>query len=209
MLCAVAESLLTQSHFLLFVVDPASVTLGYPPPPIEGIYDPSSDPEATTPDQVFDVLQPWVSSYFKHSDIATGHPAGLSREKFTDKQTTSQWTEAQMAQCFDKQAAIRSRMCVRYNSKYILTFIPDSSPAMGETLRAQTHRALFDGDLVASYFPNVNVVYMTGEETIPACMWAYMQSVRLYTEAIGRGEHVRPTTFKLVPEGNHFVGGFF
>ncbi|KAJ7139183.1 Alpha/Beta hydrolase protein [Mycena epipterygia] len=173
----------------LVLYDPACISLGYPPPPTEGIYDPFTDPEATTSDKLFDIFQPWVSSYFTHPDIASGDPAGLSREKLSDKQTTSQWTEEQMAKCYDKQAAIRSRI----------------SPAMGETLRAQTHKALFDGDLVASYFPNVNVVYMSGEETTPTCVWAYMQSVRLYTEAIGRGENVRPTTFKLVPGGNHFL----
>jgi len=75
---------------------------------------------------------------------------------------------------------------------------------MQATLKVQSHKALFDEALVASYFPNVNVLHITGERTPYYATWAFMESSRLYAEALQRGEAPRPTKYKLVP-GNHFL----
>ncbi|KAJ7447872.1 hypothetical protein B0H11DRAFT_2248046 [Mycena galericulata] len=76
---------------------------------------------------------------------------------------------------------------------------------MQAVLKVQAHKVLFDEAVVASYFPRVNVVYITGEKTHFQCMWAFFTTERLYKEALGRGEVPRSIRFKLVPEGNHFI----
>jgi hypothetical protein len=81
------------------------------------------------------------------------------------------------------------------------------APPMRATLKAQTHQALFNTDLLSSYFPDVNIFHISGRGTCYYCMWAYMEVSRMYKEAILRGDKVRPITFKLVEEGNHFVSG--
>ncbi|KAJ7499595.1 hypothetical protein FB451DRAFT_1162061 [Mycena latifolia] len=58
---------------------------------------------------------------------------------------------------------------------------------------------------LSTYFPKVNILYISGVGTCYYCMWAYMESSRLYKEAVSRGEKVRLTKFKLVEEGNHFL----
>lgn len=75
---------------------------------------------------------------------------------------------------------------------------------MQATLKGQTHEALFNENLVSSYFPNVKIFHITGTETPYYCMWGYMESSRFYKEAVARGDKVRTTKFKLVG-GNHFV----
>ncbi|KAJ7474271.1 Alpha/Beta hydrolase protein [Mycena latifolia] len=92
----------------LVLYDPPVVALGYPPPEVEGFYDPFNDPECTSPDQAFDNFQKWITSYFKHPDIASGNPSGMSFEKFTPKRTISGWTEEEMAKYCEKFGAIRS-----------------------------------------------------------------------------------------------------
>ncbi|KAJ7073464.1 hypothetical protein B0H15DRAFT_925649 [Mycena belliarum] len=93
----------------LVLYDPPVHTLGYLPPAGTG-YDPFKDPECTNPDMLFKMFQLWTASYFSHPDIASGAPQGISVEKYTPKRTTKDWTEEQMARCFEKAAAARSAL---------------------------------------------------------------------------------------------------
>jgi hypothetical protein len=157
---------------------------------------------------MYDNFQHWVSSYYKHPDIASGKPSGMSFEKRTEKRTVSSWTEEQKEKYFDKLAAVRTELpsYVPLLPSPCLSHSPHRyAPPMQATLKIQTHKALFDVSLVSSYFPKVNVLYISGIGTCYYCMWAYMESSRLYKEAIEQGEKVRPTKFKLVEQGNHFV----
>jgi hypothetical protein len=79
------------------------------------------------------------------------------------------------------------------------------APSMQAVLKLQARQALFNVELASSYFPNINVLHISGTETTCFCMWAYIKSSRLYKEAAARGEKVRPIKFKLVEGGNHFV----
>ncbi|KAJ7237967.1 Alpha/Beta hydrolase protein [Mycena rebaudengoi] len=184
----------TVEPYLASVVlyDPPYTALGYALPGQQNFYDPWADPNYPTPEQMYDNFQHWVSSYYKHPDIASGKPSGMSFEKRTEKRTVSSWTEEQKEKYFDKLAAVR-------------TELPSYAPPMQATLKIQTHKALFDVSLVSSYFPKVNVLYISGIGTCYYCMWAYMESSRLYKEAIEQGEKVRLTKFKLVEQGNHFL----
>ncbi|KAJ7474285.1 hypothetical protein FB451DRAFT_1035468 [Mycena latifolia] len=146
--------------------DPPFTGLGYPPPEVDVIYDPFNDPECTSPDQLFDKFQQWAASYLKHSDIAAGSPSEMSFEKFTPKRTISRWPEEEKAKYCQKFGAIRAIFSTH------MTGSGSTSP-MTVTLRVQTHKALFDTYLVASYFPNVNVLHIIKEETTYYCMWVY------------------------------------
>jgi len=176
----------------LVLYDPPYTALGYELPGQESVYDPWSDPDYPTPEGMYDNFQHWVSSYYKHPDIASGKPSGMSFEKRTAKRTYATWTDEQKEKYFDKEAAVRCEL-------------PAYAPPMQATLKAQTYEALFNVDKVSSYFPNVKVFYISGIGTCYYCMWAYMESSRLYKEALARGEKVRPTKFKLVEGGNHFL----
>lgn len=76
---------------------------------------------------------------------------------------------------------------------------------MQRVLKTQSQKALFDETLVVSHFPNVHVFYISGSSTCWCCIWAYMETFRLYKEAISRGQLVRTTSFHLFKGGNHFV----
>jgi hypothetical protein len=78
---------------------------------------------------------------------------------------------------------------------------------MQATLNRQTHQALFNPNLVSFHFADVDILYIAGSATCNVCMWGYMESSRRYKEALKRGQKVRPTTFKIVEGGNHFVSG--
>ncbi|KAJ6509122.1 Alpha/Beta hydrolase protein [Mycena vulgaris] len=176
----------------LVLYDPPFTALAYPTPPVEGVYSPFRDPECTTPAQVYEKFKQWASSYYNHPDLASGSPSGLSFANCSEKRTISGWTEEEKETYCDGLAA----------------FTADSlgyQPPMQATYKAQAYNALLNAKLVASFFPNVNVLYMSGEQTSYSCMWSHMESARLYKEALERGEIVRPTTFRLVPEGNHFL----
>jgi hypothetical protein len=189
------------------------VALGYPAPPLggqEGVYSPFDDPEATTPEQLYEKFKQWISSYFKHPDISSGLPAGMSFAKGSEKRTLSLWSEEEMAKWCDSLSAATSDILAfvyasALSASWSLTQLDRRAPPMQATRKVQTDKALFDPNLVTLHFPKVNIFYVCGEETAHYCMWAYMESSRLYKEALGRGEIVRPTKFKLLPERNHFV----
>jgi len=176
----------------LVLYDPPYTALGYVLPGQDSVYDPWVDPDYPTPEALYDNFQHWVSSYYNHPDIASGKPSGMSFEKRTERRTYATWNDEQKARYFDTTAAVRSEL-------------PAYAPPMQAILKAQTHDALFNADLVSSYFPNVKVLHISGMGTCYYCMWAYMESLRLYNEAVAHGDKVRPTKFKLVEGGNHFL----
>ncbi|KAF7341425.1 Aminodeoxychorismate synthase [Mycena venus] len=172
--------------------DPPYIALGYELPGHESVYDPFTDPDCSTPAAIYDNFKHWVSSYYTHPDIASGKPSGMSFAKRTAKRTYVGWSEEQRARYFDGEAAVRSEL-------------PAYAPPMQATLKAQTHEALLNEKLVSCYFPKVKILHISGTETCYYCMWGYMESFRLYNEAVGREEKVRTTKFKLVEGGNHFL----
>jgi hypothetical protein len=185
------------------------LALGYTFPGQEAFYYPFTDPDCQTPEQIYDNFKHWVSSYYDHPDIASGEPSGLSFEKRTEKRTYATWTDEQKVKYFDTAAAVRSELpaCVLIIFSIILRPNTTNSyvPPMQGTLKAQTHAALFNESLLSSYFPNVNVVHISGSKTCYFCMWAYIVSSRLYEDAVAAGEKARRTRFKLIEGGNHFV----
>ncbi|KAJ7041541.1 hypothetical protein C8F04DRAFT_1300951 [Mycena alexandri] len=92
----------------LVLYDPPNLALGYPGTGIEEKYNPLADPSCTTPTQVFENFQKWVSSYFQHPDVASGLASGLSSEKCTDKKTIDRWTPEEKAKFCEEDGATRT-----------------------------------------------------------------------------------------------------
>ncbi|KAJ7716226.1 Alpha/Beta hydrolase protein [Mycena maculata] len=92
----------------LVLYDPPFLALGYPRPPLHGVYDPFNDPDCVTGEQVYDNFRHWVTSYYDHPDIESGNPAGMSFEKRTSNRTISRWTEEEKARYCDTLSAVES-----------------------------------------------------------------------------------------------------
>ncbi|KAJ6472856.1 hypothetical protein C8R47DRAFT_1053923 [Mycena vitilis] len=100
----------TIEPYLLSIVlyDPPYSALGYPEPPDEDFYNPFTDPDYRTGEEIYENFEHWVSSYFTHPDIACGKASGISYAKRTEKRTISNWTEEEKERYVDKLAAVRS-----------------------------------------------------------------------------------------------------
>jgi hypothetical protein len=76
---------------------------------------------------------------------------------------------------------------------------------MQSVLKNLTHSALFNERLTTTFFPRVNIFHLTAANTVWSCMWGFMETLRRYKEAKGEGKVLRPTRFRFLEEGNHFV----
>ncbi|KAJ7156538.1 Alpha/Beta hydrolase protein [Mycena crocata] len=94
----------------LVLYDPPYTALGYTIPNREIFYDPWKDSDYPTPELVYANFQDWVSSYFKHPDLASGKPSGMSFAKRAEKRTVDKWTKEQKEHYFDTKAAVRTEM---------------------------------------------------------------------------------------------------
>ncbi|KAJ7179679.1 hypothetical protein C8R46DRAFT_887763 [Mycena filopes] len=94
----------------LVMYDPPYTALGYILPDQEKYYDPWTDPDYPTPEQLYDNFQQWVSSYYTHKNIGSGNREEMSFEKRTEKRTVAGWTEEQKEKYFDKVAAVRTEL---------------------------------------------------------------------------------------------------
>ncbi|KAJ6467926.1 Alpha/Beta hydrolase protein [Mycena sanguinolenta] len=179
----------------LVLYDPPFQALGHPAPSLPEMYDAFADPDYATFDAKFTNFQHWISSYYKHPNIASGDAAGLFVTKppaDTANSTFDRWTDEEKVRYSEMAAAIRADL-------------PALSPAMQATIKTQFHSALFSADLVTSHFPRTPILHISGAETCYPGMWGYMSSFSQYAAAQERGDVLRPTTFKLVEGGNHFM----
>ncbi|KAF7378222.1 Aminodeoxychorismate synthase [Mycena sanguinolenta] len=179
----------------LVLYDPPFQALGHPPPSLPGLYDAFADPDYTTLDAKFTNFQRWISSYYKHPNIASRDAAGMFVAKppaDTANSTFDRWTDEEKARYSEIVAAVR-------------VDLPALAAAMQATLKTQFHSVLFSTDLVTSHFPRTPILHISGAETCYPGMWGYMSSFSSYAAAQERGDVSRPTTFKIVEGGNHFM----
>ncbi|KAJ7087054.1 hypothetical protein C8R43DRAFT_908925, partial [Mycena crocata] len=90
----------------LVLYDPPYTALGYPLPDHEGFYNPFTDSTYPTIELVYDNFLDWVSSYFKHPDLASGKPTGFSSTKRSKRRTVNKWSKEQREHYFDISAGI-------------------------------------------------------------------------------------------------------
>ncbi|KAJ7605125.1 Alpha/Beta hydrolase protein [Mycena polygramma] len=114
----------TIERYLLSIIlyDPPNSALGYPQPPDEHFYNPFTDPDYRTGEEIYENFEHWVSSYFTHPDIASGKASGISYAKRTEKRTINNWTEEEKEKYVDKLAAARSEFpaCVPHIRSVLL-----------------------------------------------------------------------------------------
>ncbi|KAF7302891.1 AB hydrolase-1 domain-containing protein [Mycena kentingensis (nom. inval.)] len=130
----------------------------------------------------------WVTGYYTHPDIASGQLSGVWFGGGATRFTMDGWTSEERASWCEPLAGAAE-------------LVPDPEGRVAAIRTAQTQRAVFDAGVVSEYFPRAKVLYLTGEETVGSCMWAYMYLQRRVKEA----ERSREVKFELVPKTNHFM----
>ncbi|KDR72506.1 hypothetical protein GALMADRAFT_252616 [Galerina marginata CBS 339.88] len=177
----------------LILYDPPYLSFGYELPADHQTYNPWTDPNCKTPEELYQNFGFWVSSYYDHPDMS-GSIHGLDYRKRTDQATITSWTPEEFQRNYCESAAVRSELRM-----YV--------PPMQGTLNDLTYRVLFDEHLTQTFFPRVPVTYISANRSNWQCIWGYMEAKRYYEKFLAEGKKIRATTFFLVEGGNHFVHG--
>ncbi|THV03734.1 hypothetical protein K435DRAFT_817155 [Dendrothele bispora CBS 962.96] len=91
----------------LILYDPPYLSFGYKLPPDEKTYNPWTDPECKTPEELYQNFGTWVSSYYDHPDTS-GSIHGLDFRKRTELATVPTWTAEEFERFYCESAAVRS-----------------------------------------------------------------------------------------------------
>jgi hypothetical protein len=193
-----------------FILDPPHLALGYPEPDYDKIYTPFTDPDYPSLEDTYVNFQHWVTSHYTHPDIASGKPSGLDYRKRTEHQTFYGWSDEQKALYLMKLPLFAlnflRELVYRLPGQVLTATIHHRyAPPMQALLKTQTYNALFNETLVASYFPDVHIFYISCASTCWFGIWTYMETSRLYKEAMKQGSMARTMSFHLVDDANHFV----
>ncbi|GLB39034.1 hypothetical protein LshimejAT787_0601960 [Lyophyllum shimeji] len=186
-------ALLEQYVKNLVLYDPPYLSFGYQLPADEKTYNPWTDPDCKTPEELYQNFGFWVSSYYDHPDVS-GTINGLDYRKRTDKATITSWTPEEFQRNYCESAAVRSELRM---------YVPPMQP----TLNDLTNRVLFDEVLTQTFFPKVPVTYISATRSNWHCVWGYIEAKRNYEKQLTEGKKIRPTRFYVVEGGNHFVHG--
>jgi hypothetical protein len=79
------------------------------------------------------------------------------------------------------------------------------SEPMQTSLWGVTQRALFDEASAKSTFPEVDVLHIVCWKSNLGTLWGYHCMKSLYQERYASGRFVRPLSFKIAEDANHFV----
>ncbi|KAF9020543.1 alpha/beta-hydrolase [Hymenopellis radicata] len=175
--------------------DPPLLAFGYDQPP--ELYNPFTDPDLKTPEEVFANFGVWVSSYYNHPDLSTRSPKGLDDRKRGPRFTVETMTPEDMEVCFSAESAQRMEfpMFVRASFAFV-----DSICA-----EACLNRALWDEKCAQTVFPNLEIVHQVCTASPWYTAWAYFENLRLLEEHKAAGHKVRHIRFIEIPGANHFV----
>ncbi|KAJ7630237.1 Alpha/Beta hydrolase protein [Roridomyces roridus] len=176
---------------------PLSATANPPPDPT--LYNPLTD-ASVTPEQLPNAILLWISAFYEHGDIASLQssavnwgkpPSSPSPEEIP---TIDQWTPEEKAKYLDPFPVA-------------MVDLQSSGPSMMPILADQMDRALF-GSLSGqgTFFPRVDVRYVSGSKTMGICIWPWMETSRMYAQAKeDLGKKPRKVEFVLVEGVNHFI----
>ncbi|KAK1235460.1 hypothetical protein PQX77_001312 [Marasmius sp. AFHP31] len=182
----------------LMIYDPSYTTLGYSIPSnidASNLYVPWMDPDAQTPQGVFDKFLLWVCSQYRY-EYADGN---LSP---TAKSFTQTGTLKRTKECF---ADLLSK-----NELEKLTYPQATFPGRGDMslfahqpiLNKAAHKVLFDTHIAKTFFPNLSITYLYPPRSPWMCVLAYMETKRIYEETSGV---IRPIKFVELEEADHFM----
>ncbi|KAF8067693.1 hypothetical protein FPV67DRAFT_1416215 [Lyophyllum atratum] len=89
--------------------DPPYLSFGYELPADHKTYNPWTDPDCKTPEELYKNFGFWVSSYYDHPDVS-GTIHGLDYRKRTDHATVTSWTPEEFQRNYCESAAVRSEL---------------------------------------------------------------------------------------------------
>ncbi|KAF9025809.1 hypothetical protein BDZ89DRAFT_1068057 [Hymenopellis radicata] len=133
----------------------------------------------------------YVSSYYLHPDLNSRKPEGINFAPYTEHQSMKAWNVQEVAANFAPEEGVRVEW-------------PAALPPMQETIRRQTHLALFDEDNACRVFPDLTIVHIFCRNTGWNCVWGYWEHDRIYRENVAMGKRFR-RMYTLEMEGNHFA----
>ncbi|KAK0460403.1 uncharacterized protein EV420DRAFT_209411 [Desarmillaria tabescens] len=162
--------------------DPPHLAFGYDQPP-EG-YNPFTDPELKTAEEIFANFGYWVSTYYDHPDLASRSPSGLDFSKRGTRPSIENMTPDDMKVTFDGEAAGRMEF-------------PMYFPPMQPTIRKQTETALYDEEAIKKILPKLEIVHQFCTASNWYCVWGFFGN-ELFAPK-------RPIRFIEIPGANHFV----
>ncbi|KAG6828866.1 hypothetical protein H0H87_000563 [Tephrocybe sp. NHM501043] len=172
--------------------DPPHLCFGIEIPADARVYDPWTDPEFKTPEELYQNFMIWVSSYYDHPGFTVATTlSNLDHRKRTNRTTIDSFTPEQHNRLDGHVAAARCEL-----QMYV--------EPMQSTLKDFTHRVLFDEKITQTFFPKVSVTYVSAACTVWHTIWAYLETKRVYEEKMARGQKVRAIHFSMVEGSNHF-----
>ncbi|KAL0062071.1 hypothetical protein AAF712_011071 [Marasmius tenuissimus] len=160
----------------LMIYDPSYTTLGYSIPSnidASNLYVPWMDPDAQTPQGVFDKFLHWVCSQYRY-EYADGNLSPTA-ESFIQIGTLKRTKE-----CF---ADLLSK-----NELEKLTYPQATFPGRGDMslfahqpiLNKAARKVLFDSHIAKTFFPNLSITYLYPPRSPWMCVLAYMETKRIY-----------------------------
>ncbi|KAG5351086.1 hypothetical protein C0989_008023 [Termitomyces sp. Mn162] len=93
----------------LILDDPPHLSFGIVLPPDEKTYNPWTDKECKTPEELYQNFGFWVSSYWTHPDVS-GTIHGLNYQRRGNTPTITTWTSEQFQKFYNEPAAVRSEL---------------------------------------------------------------------------------------------------
>ncbi|KAJ8507960.1 hypothetical protein ONZ45_g9717 [Pleurotus djamor] len=176
----------------LVLFDPPFIALGLYLPKLSITYDPWSDPDCKTPEQLFQNFKPWASSYYDIPKNWAGDLNAMDFRKRTAHATTDKWTEDEHERYFDIVASLRSEI-------HLWT------PPMLPQIKGFVTRCLYDEKMAREHLPKIDIVYISCLRSCWHTVWATHAAQRIYKEYEADGIKVRPMRFIALEGANHFV----
>ncbi|KAJ8074517.1 hypothetical protein PM082_015418 [Marasmius tenuissimus] len=181
----------------LILYDPAFSALGLSPPSnvnAAKLYSPGADPSVKGPADAYKAFIEWVSSHFQYT-WQDGLPTPESIEeagslKRTESSVADSWTESDFEKYTDPKSTTRADAAIF---------------AWSGIVKEMAQKALFDEKTASSFFPKLSITLLYAPHSIWMCLFAYMETKRLYEEHTGRDEAIRPIKFIGLDEGDHFA----
>ncbi|KAJ8073170.1 hypothetical protein PM082_020039 [Marasmius tenuissimus] len=176
----------------LVLDDSPHLCFGYEVPKGIEVYDPWTDPDYKTPEELFQNFALWVSSFYDHRDSQNANLADMDMRKRGEDPTVTKWSEEEFNRYFSQDAAVRSEL-----KMYV--------EPMQTVLRNNTERVFYDEQLIKSYFPKLKITFVVGTRTNWQCLWGPTETAKRYKAHIGEGKAARPVKLYQIEGGNHFA----
>ncbi|KAJ8501744.1 hypothetical protein ONZ45_g12035 [Pleurotus djamor] len=151
-------------------------------------YLPWTDTSLVTGSEMTNVFKSWVSSYYEPPPPGwDGNPDTLpsSHLKRSDRTSLDSWTDEDLRRFYNPEAVM----------------IADPPIRDPRVMQQATHDCLYNGELSRTFFPRVQVSYISCRRSMWLCVWAAFEAERLY---IRHKEEGRPMKFVNLPQANHF-----